>query len=68
MHVLLVLVLIGANGPKETTVEQLSLAECWARAQAVIERAEPAKMSDAGFPGYGAGCIVVNDPSQNAGR
>lgn len=66
MHILLILVLITADGPKETTIEQPSLDECWTRARAITQKADQSKMGDAGITGYGAGCLVISKPSQDA--
>ncbi len=65
-HILLALVLITADGPKQTTLEQPSLEECWKQAQAVIAKANTPKLDEAGVIGYGAGCIVVHDKTQGA--
>jgi hypothetical protein len=68
MKILLILVLIMADGPRETALEMPTLDECWARAQAVIAKADVSKMQDAGVRGIGAGCIVEAAPTQESGR
>src|SRR5512139_2422368 len=65
-HFLLALVLITADGPKQTSIEQPSLEECWKQAQAVIEKANTPKLNSAGVIGFGAGCIVVQAPTQES--
>ncbi len=66
MKILLVLVLITANGPRQTALEMQTLDECWIHAQAVVERADVEKMSEAGIGCHGAGCIVIQGQSQDA--
>lgn len=66
--ILLILVLITAEGPRETQIEQESLAECFARASAITQKSEPSKMGEAGIIGYGAGCLVLGGPTQDAGN
>ncbi|HEY6018805.1 MAG TPA: hypothetical protein VIY48_02630 [Candidatus Paceibacterota bacterium] len=68
MHFLLALVLITAEGPKQTSIEQPSLEECWKQAQSVIEKANTPKLDEAGVIGYGAGCIVVHGKTEGASR
>jgi hypothetical protein len=68
MKILLVLVLIMADGPKQTALEMPTLEECWIRAQAVTEKADTDKMSEAGVGGHGAGCIVIHARSRDIGR
>lgn len=65
MKILLVLVLVTAGGPRQTALEMQSLDECWIRAQAVVERADVEKMSEAGIGGHGASCIVIRGQSQD---
>ncbi len=68
MKILLILVLVMADGPKQTALEMPTLDECWARAQAVIFKANLPKMQEAGVKEVGAGCIVVPAPSQESLR
>lgn len=67
MVVLLILLIITADGPKQTQLEQQSLDDCWVRAHALIERADPASLERAGVIGLGAGCVVLN-VSREVGR
>jgi hypothetical protein len=67
MVVLLVLLIITADGPKQTQLEQQSLDDCWIRAHALIEKADPVSLEKAGVVGIGAGCVVIN-VSQEVGR
>ena len=68
MKILLVLVLIMADGPKQTAIEVETLSECWERAMSVISRADLPKMQEAGVTGVGTGCIVIPDPTQETQR
>ena len=68
MKILLILVLLMSDGPKETALEMPTLDECWIRAQAVISKADLSKMRDAGVMGIGAGCIVEAAQTQESGR
>ena len=68
MKILLILTLLMADGPKQTALEMPTLDECWARAQAVIARADVAKMQEAGVAGVGTGCVVIPTPSQETVR
>lgn len=67
MKILLVLVLIMADGPKQTALEMPTLEECWIRAHAIIEKADHPKMQEAGVAGIGAGCIAFPVPTQESG-
>ena len=68
MKVLLILVLLMADGPKQTALEMPTLDECWARAHAVIEKADLPKMQEAGVGGVGTGCVVIPAPTQESIR
>ena len=68
MKILLILVLLMAEGPRETVLEMPTLDECWIRAQAVIAKADISKMQEAGVRGIGAGCIVEAATTQESGR
>src|SRR6187551_943471 len=64
----ILLVLIMADGPKQTAIEVETLSECWERAMSVISRADLPKMQEAGVTGVGTGCIVIPDPTQETLR
>ena len=68
MKFLLILVLIMADGPHQTSVEVPTIEECWIRAQATIENADIPKMQEAGVMGVGTGCIAFPAPTQETGR
>lgn len=69
MHVILMLVLITADGPTQKAFEQPSIEKCWESAHDIMGKMEGdgGKMALAGFTGYGAGCVVVSDPTQESG-
>lgn len=64
MKVLLVLVLLLADGPKQTQLEQESIDACWTRAHAIIEKAQLQHLD--GVVGVGAGCIVILPQTQES--
>jgi hypothetical protein len=66
MKILLILVLIMADGPKQTAVEVQTLDECWERAAAAVARADLPKMQEAGVMGVGTSCIVFPAPTQES--
>lgn len=68
VKILLILVLIMADGPKQTAVEVPTLEECWIRAQATIENADLPAMQAAGVIGLGTGCIAFPAPAQDTQR
>lgn len=68
MKILLILVLIMADGPKQTAIEVPTLDECWERAAAVVAKADLDKMQEAGVAGVGTGCIVFPAPTQESVR
>ena len=69
MHFILALVLITADGPRPPSNHEMpSLDACLKKATEMMAQVDPDKMREAGYVGYGAGCIVTMDPTSEAGK
>ncbi|MGE5163045.1 MAG: hypothetical protein ACM3IH_03340 [Sphingobacteriales bacterium] len=64
MHILLALVLITADGPTQKVFEQPSIEACWEKAKDIMSKVEAGALSEGGFTGYGAGCVVIGKPDE----
>ena len=66
MHFVLALILITGDGIQPPrNIEMPSLEKCLSTLKNIMEKVEADKMREAGYVGYGAGCIVTMDPSQD---